>query len=104
MLINFETPVLPIDSYAQRAFVEILNIIILSADIEELSRRLRTRNYDQEYRRLTGYFKWSYAGNDFNLWQRIEYDSPHCFKNKVLEVKQYVFVTQNRILPELQTH
>ncbi len=87
MLIDFETPVQPVDACAQRAFVEILNLILLAGDIDELSRLLHTNDRGDDYRRLSGWFKWSYADYSFTLWQRLEFGGRECFRNKILEIK-----------------
>ncbi len=44
MLIDFETPIQPVDARAQRAFVEILNLILLAEDVGELERLLDRRD------------------------------------------------------------
>ena len=99
MLIDFENPVLPVDNYAQRAFIEILNLVLLSDSVEELQYRLGTKDLGREYHRLSGYFKWSYARYSFTLWQRMEFGSPLCFSHKILEVKHVTFINQDRIRP-----
>lgn len=99
MIIDFENPVLPVDKYAQRAFLEILNLVLLSDNVYELGQRLKLKEYGREYHRLSGYFKWSYARYSFTLWQRMEYQSPLCFRHKILEVKHITFITQGRIRP-----
>jgi hypothetical protein len=96
MLIDFETPIQPVDVRAERAFVEILNLILLSADVGELGRLLREHDCGGEYRRLSGWFKWSTAGYSFTLWQRMAFGSAECFTHKVLEIKHVSLVCQDR--------
>ena len=97
MIIDFENPVLPVDNYAPRAFLEILNLVLLSDSVEELSHRLTQNEYGREYRRLSGYFKWSYERYSFTLWQRMEFGSSLCFGQKVLEVKHITFLSEDRV-------
>ncbi|MDR2882905.1 MAG: hypothetical protein LBU98_03920 [Alistipes sp.] len=96
MLINFESPVQPVDACARQAFVEILNLILLSKDVAQLDRLLRKHDIGKEYRRLSGWFKWSYADYSFTLWQRMEFGSEACFRNKVLEVKHVALLCEDR--------
>ena len=80
MNINFLGPVFPTDPYAQMAFVEILNTLLVANNIMEVNRMLIHRNANPAYGSLSGYFRWSYAGNHFTLWQRVEYNSPGLFR------------------------
>ena len=68
MRINFKNPVMPVDPYSQLAFVEILNIILA------------------RFGSLSGYFRWSFAGDCFTLWQRMDYNSMLCFNPGILEI------------------
>lgn len=96
MDIHFTGPVFPIDPYAQRAFIEILNIILMSANIMEVNRRLIERNVHPHYRALSGYFLWSFSNDRFTLWQRTGYNSPVCFGNKILELHFVALVCEDR--------
>ena len=71
MNINFLGPVFPTDPYAQMAFVEILNTLLVANNIMEVNRMLIHRNANPAYGSLSGYFRWSYAGNHFTLWHTI---------------------------------
>ena len=86
MNIHFTGPVFPTDSLAPRAFVEILNIILLSGNIVEVNQRLINRNIHPLYRSLSGHFRWSFADDRFTLWQRTAYNSEMCFTQKILEI------------------
>ena len=35
---------------------------------------------------LSGYFRWSFAGDCFTLWQRMDYNSMLCFNPGILEI------------------
>lgn len=96
MLINFENAVHPVDKYSQRAFVEILNLILLSGNATELNCQLRRQNCNPDYRSLSGYYKWSFDNYIFSLWQRVEYESKECFPDKVLEVRQISLECQDK--------
>ena len=75
MNINFLGPVLPTDSFTQMAFVEILNIILTS---------------------LSGHFRWSYANDHFTLWQRMEYNSPVCFGQRIFSIHFGMLASRDR--------
>ena len=76
MEINFKGPVMPIDPYSQLAFVEILNV----------NRFLINRNVNPQFGSLSGYFRWSFAGDRFTLWQRTDYNSTLCFNHRILDL------------------
>lgn len=99
MLIDFKGPVYPVDDISQKAFVAILNIILLSGNIAELHRRLIEQNVDPEYRKLSGYFDWSFGDHSFTLWQRTAYNSSVGFGQKVLEVGFASFADRSGINP-----
>ena len=82
MEINFKGPVMPIDPYSQLAFVEILNIIL----IVDVNRFLISRNVNPLFGSLSGYFRWSFAGDRFTLWQRTDYNSTLCFNHRILDL------------------
>ena len=79
MKINFKNPVMPVDPYSQLAFVEILNIILAARHIVDVNRLLINRNVNPQFGSLSGYFRWSFAGDCFTLWQRMDYNSMLCF-------------------------
>lgn len=56
MNINFLGPVFPTDPYAQMAFVEILNTLLVANNIMEVNRMLIHRNANPAYGSLSGYF------------------------------------------------
>ena len=70
---------MPIDPYSQLAFVEILNIILTAGHIVDVNRFLISRNVNPLFGSLSGYFRWSFAGDRFTLWQRTDYNSTLCF-------------------------
>ncbi len=86
MNINFLGPVLPTDSFTQMAFVEILNIILTSDNIVDVNRMLIGRNVNPTFGSLSGHFRWSYANDHFTLWQRMEYNSPICFGQRIFSI------------------
>lgn len=89
MIIEFFGPVYPIDRYALRAFIEIIDIGIMSNHIVEFNRRLNSRNVNEEYKSLSGYFKWAFLDDRFVLWQRVAYNSTVLFEDKVLQFSFY---------------
>lgn len=86
MKINFKNPVMPVDPYSQLAFVEILNIILSARHIVDVNRLLINRNVNPRFGSLSGYFRWSFAGDCFTLWQRMDYNSMLCFNPGILEI------------------
>lgn len=86
MNINFLGPVFPTDCFTQMAFVEILNIILTSKNIVDVNRMLIGRNVNPSFGSLSGHFRWSYANDHFTLWQRMEYNSPVCFGQRVFSI------------------
>ena len=96
MKIEFVSPVYPVDARSQRAFIEILNLILLSDHAAELKRRLRLREFDEQYRSLSGYYKWSFEDHCFTLWQRMSFGSGRCFKQEILSIHEVTLLTQDR--------
>ena len=86
MRINFKGPVMPVDPYSQLAFVEILNIILAARNIVDVNRLLINRNVNPKFGSLSGYFRWSFAGDRFTLWQRMDYNSMLRFNPGILEI------------------
>lgn len=86
MEINFNGPVIPVDAYSQMAFVEILNILLTAGHIVDVNRLLIKRNASPQFGSLSGYFRWSFAGDRFTLWQRMDYNSMLCFNPGILEI------------------
>lgn len=97
MKMNFIGPIFPTDPCAVRAFVEIMNIILMSANIMEVNKRLIERNVHPHYRSLSGYFRWSFDNDRFTLWQRTEYNSTVCFGCRILEIHFSVLVCEDRV-------
>lgn len=79
-------PVMPIDPYSQLAFVEILNILLTAGHIVDVNRFLISRNVNPQFGSLSGYFRWSFAGDHFTLWQRTDYNSTLCFNHRILDL------------------
>lgn len=98
MNIRFTAPVLPVDEHAQRAFIEILNIVLLSRHVVELNRLIIRCNTDSCYRSLSGYFRWSFAGCCFTLWQRTAFGSDVCFPQEILSLHFSTLVARDRSL------
>ena len=96
MNINFLGPVLPTDPYVQMAFVEILNTILTANNITEVNRMLIHRNVNPRFGSLSGYFRWSYADNHFTLWQRMEYNSPFCFSQRIFSIHFGMLASRDR--------
>lgn len=97
MNIEFVNPLYPLDAHVSRAFIEILNLILLSDNVVELNKRLITQNANTEYRSLSGYFNWTFQDYNFVLYQRIAYNSTVCFDNKILALEFLSLVCQDRI-------
>ena len=96
MNINFLGPVLPTDSFTQMAFVEILNIILTSDNIVDVYRMLIGRNVNPVFGSLSGHFRWSYANDHFTLWQRLEYNSPICFGQRIFSIHFGMLASRDR--------
>ena len=96
MNINFLGPVLPTDPYAQMAFVEILNTLLVANNIMVVNIMLIHRYANPAYGSLSGYFRWSYAGNHFTLWQRVEYNSPVCFGQRIFSIHFGMLASRDR--------
>lgn len=77
---------MPIDPYSQLAFVEILNILLTAGHIVDVNRFLISRNVNPQFGSLSGYFRWSFAGDHFTLWQRTDYNSTLCFNHRILDL------------------
>ena len=73
MEINFKGPVMPIDPYSQMAIVDVNRCRI-------------SRNVNPQFGSLSGYFRWSFAGDRFTLWQRTDYNSTMCFSHRILDL------------------
>lgn len=56
MRINHLSPLYPTDPRVHRAYSEILNIVLLSRHIMDVSRMLIERNVRHEYGSLSGHF------------------------------------------------
>lgn len=96
MNMNFIGPIFPIDPCAVRAFIEIMNIILMSSNIMDVNKRLMERNVHPHYRSLSGYFRWSFCNDHFTLWQRTEYNSMVCFGCRILEIHFVTLVCEDR--------
>lgn len=96
MNIYFTGPLFPTDPLVPRAFMEILNIILLSGNIVEVNQRLISRNIHPQYRSLSGHFRWSFADDRFTLWQRTEYNSDLCFTHSIFEIHFTSLVCKDR--------
>lgn len=96
MNINFLGPVFPTDSFTQMAFVEILNIILTSNNIMDVNKRLIGRNVNPAFGSLSGHFRWSYSDNHFTLWQRMEYNSPICFGQRIFSIHFGMLASRDR--------
>ena len=96
MEINFKGPVMPVDPYSQMAFVEILNILLTARHIVDVNKFLINRNTNPQFGSLSGYFRWSFSGNHFTLWQRMEYNSPVCFSRRIFSIHFGILASRNR--------
>ena len=47
---------------------------------------LISRNVNPQFGSLSGYFRWSFAGDRFTLWQRTDYNSTLCFNHRILDL------------------
>lgn len=86
MRINHLSPLYPTDPRVHRAYSEILNVILLSRHIMDVSRMLIERNVRHEYGSLSGHFHWSFGNYCFTLWQRTGYNHHTCFPQRVIAV------------------
>lgn len=86
MRINHLSPLYPTDPRVHRAYSEILNIVLLSRHIMDVSRMLIERNVRHEYGALSGHFHWSFRNDCFTLWQRTGYNHHTCFPQRVIAV------------------
>lgn len=86
MKIEFKSQIMPVDAYSQLAFVEILNIILVARHIVDVNRLLIDRNANPRFGSLSGYFRWTFTGDRFMLWQRMDYNSMLCFNPGILEI------------------
>ena len=77
---------MPIDPYSQLAFVEILNILLTAGHIVDVNHFLISMNVNPQVGSLSGYFRWSFAGDHFTLWQRTDYNSTLCFNHRILDL------------------
>lgn len=96
MNINFLGPVFPTDHFAQMAFVEILNIILSANNIMDVNRMLIGRNANPSFGSLSGHFCWSFSDNHFTLWQRVEYNSPVCFRQRIFSIHFGMLASRDR--------
>lgn len=96
MNINFLGLVFPTDCFTQMAFVEILNIILISDNIMDVNRMLIGRNANPAFGSLSGHFRWSYANDHFTLWQRVEYNSPICFGQRIFSIHFGLLASRDR--------
>lgn len=86
MKINFENSPHPVDTYCGMAFMTIINLLLLSADVVELNSFLLRQDAIRPGIRLSGYFLWEYTESSFLVWQRMEYGCPECFPGKIIEL------------------
>ena len=96
MEINFKGPVMPVDPYSQRGFVEILNIRLTAGHIVDVNRFLINRNANPLFGSLSGYFRWSFSDDHFTLWQRVEYNSPICFSRRIFSIHFGTLASRDR--------
>ena len=52
----------------------------------DVNRFLISRNVNPQFGSLSGYFRWSFAGDRFTLWQRTDYNSTLCFNHRILDL------------------
>ena len=95
MKITISNPIQLVDDYSTKAFIQILNMILLADNIVELNAWLIDTNYCSQYKRLSGYFAWSFANETFTLRQRISYGAFSCFKGNLLEISFYDILYKN---------
>lgn len=93
MQIRFVSPVYTVDEHVHRAFVEVLNLVLLSDHIAELDRRLKLNDVGG---RLSGDFKWSFADHNFTLWQRMSFGGREYFKPEILSLHHVTLVCGDR--------
>lgn len=86
MKIIISNPVHSIDEYASKAFIQILNMLLLAEHIVEFNAWLIDFNISKQYRSLLGYFSWSFTNQRFILRQRISYGDLRLFNGNILEI------------------
>lgn len=87
MKINHMAPLYPTGPDVDRAFSEIVNIILMSCNIMELNRLLIMRNMNIAYGSLSGHFHWSFRFDCFTVWQRTGYNHPTCFPQRTIMMR-----------------
>jgi len=95
MKISILNPIHPIDEYSAKAFVQILNMILLAKNIVELNSWLIDTDYCSQYKRLSGYFVWHFDNETFSLRQRIGFGKFSCFEGNILEISFYDIFRKN---------
>lgn len=101
MQIEFLGPVYRTSQSAFSAFIEILNLILSSDNIMELNKKLLQRD---QFRKLSGYFIWTFTDYTFSLWQRVDYGSDICFEHKIIELPFVALVCKDRRRVNITTH
>lgn len=101
MQIEFLGPVYHTSRQAVHAFTDILNLIISSDNIMELSKKLSQRDRSGL---LSAHFLWSYRDYTFSLWQRTGYGSELCFSHKLIELQFVTLVCKDRRRADITTH
>lgn len=87
---------MPVDPYSQMAFVEILNILLTAGHIVDVNKFLINRNANPQFGSLSGHFRWSFSDNRFTLWQRMGYNSPFCFRQRILSIHFGMLASRDR--------
>lgn len=96
MIIDFESPLYPVDDNYGSAFSELLNLILVAEHIVDLNGKLITRNNIYRFGALSGYFKWTFSFDTFTVWQRMAYGSEYCFEKRIFALKFTAFVNPAR--------
>ena len=74
-----------------------INFLILTSDnIVDVNRVLIGRNVNPTFGSLSGHFRWSYANDHFTLWQRMEYNSPICFGQRIFSIHFGMLASRDR--------
>lgn len=95
MKISILNPIQPVDDYSAKAFIQILNMILLANNIVELNTWLIDANSCSQYKRLSGYFAWNFENETFTLRQRAGFGKFSCFEGNLLEISFYDILHKN---------
>ena len=95
MKIEFKSAVTVTDRRVARAFLELLNTILLAENPADLNLKLLQMPIHPEYGRLMGYFRWNFEGMTFSIDQRTGYHETCYFPGHILTVSFHELLKSN---------